>query len=154
MIEHALGDIICEDAPIDDRRDTFPGIYLVRDRDVVFYVGRSTNCYRRLLEHCCLGYGWQAGSLSPLGQLAADNAPDSYEWTVELHGVVRLGYDSADAAEVALIRERRPCLNRRNAVKHDPLPERYRAKERERGGAIQAKMQRFDPLAQFKKEAT
>jgi hypothetical protein len=57
-------------------------IYLYRDGETVFYVGRSQSPLDRLMQHLALddrGYG------SSLGDIILDNLPESWEWTIELY---------------------------------------------------------------------
>lgn len=57
-------------------------IYLYRDGETVFYVGRSQNPFGRLNQHLALegpGYG------SSLGDIILDNLPESWEWAFELY---------------------------------------------------------------------
>ncbi len=58
-------------------------IYLVRDRETVFYVGKSLDPVRRIYEHL----GWDRGEKedkSELGRLIIQNLPKSLHWKIEL----------------------------------------------------------------------
>jgi hypothetical protein len=58
-------------------------IYVVRDSDLIFYVGTSENVIDRLHWHLGEGtFGW--GSTSQLERLFRDNLPAARDWQVEL----------------------------------------------------------------------
>jgi hypothetical protein len=121
-------------------------LYLVRDGDVIFYIGQSRSPLNRLQEH--MGET-SRGGLSMLGMLIKAQAPASYEWTYELRkpvecieyaeeyyrslfpDAVSLFTDTfretldLDEAEIALIYHFKPCLNARGNPNRTPLPERY-----------------------------
>jgi hypothetical protein len=59
-----------------------PQIYAVRDGDIVFYVGRSVDPFRRIIQHM----GCEMQLRSELGQLILDNQPSSDEWIFECYG--------------------------------------------------------------------
>lgn len=58
-------------------------IYLVRDGEVVLYIGKSYDPLNRLKEH--IGKTSRSNSPSSLGELILDNRPESLNWTMELH---------------------------------------------------------------------
>jgi hypothetical protein len=76
MIQLTLGDLIQEGSEIPSKAEGFEGIYVLSHEETVFYVGRSNNCARRILEHFCIGYG--RFSHSTLTDLVWDNEPDSF----------------------------------------------------------------------------
>lgn len=122
-------------------------LYLVRDGETVFYIGKSMEPLHRLQYH--LGRTWNE-VYSALGECIVANAPASYEWTVELWKpeecveFVRERYLfissqmadmvtetftrtlDRDIAEEALIYRFRPCLNKDGNLHPTPLPEQYK----------------------------
>lgn len=123
-------------------------LYLVRDEEVVFYVGQVLNPVERLESH--VGLHWRR-SKSLFGKLFERYHPGSLEWRVELYRLadcadlleqyimpelpsytLELYYDPARLAgsitwaERALIRHHRPCLNDRSNPNPTLLPERYK----------------------------
>ncbi len=117
-------------------------LYLIRDGDIVFYIGQSAQPLIRLQEH--MGWTWQ-GNQSTIGKLIEDNAPESGKWTYELWKVeeceqyvteyrvntfpdswqkLHPSYD-IDEAEEALIKHFKPCLNSAMNPNPTPLPGRY-----------------------------
>jgi predicted GIY-YIG superfamily endonuclease len=122
-------------------------LYLYRDGDTIFYVGRSVQPLERLLQH--LG---RALPYAPdeVGQIIQEHMPESLHWTMDLYtlsdcqeavkahqpgNVVAFQHYLAQEtfrkkammiAEEALIRQHRPHLNQQNATWYDnPLPDRY-----------------------------
>ena len=82
MIQTTIGDLL--DNALDNLDTTDHHLYVVRDGDVVFYVGRSRDVEDRLLSHMGKGWwGWSQGK-SSLGQLIEDNHPESLNWQIEL----------------------------------------------------------------------
>lgn len=121
-------------------------LYLVRDGELVLYVGKSADVSGRLIRHVT-GDGLTACHVDPerfhgyptsdLGRLIRDHARESFGWSVDLftgedcaelvkrHFPEAAGYDRYDA-ERALIREHRPALNVTHNADPRPLPEKYR----------------------------
>jgi len=110
-------------------------IYIVRDGETVFYIGKSSRGISARLEQHIEGY-------SRLGNLIANNWPGSGAWQVELvdqadclpairaaiPGYARDSSESTlaiDTAEKALIRLMRPYLNATHNESEYPLPARY-----------------------------
>lgn len=137
MITTTIGDVI-NDTVKGDEGAAFK-VYVVRDGETVFYVGKSrNNPVERLWQHLAL-IGPNHGP-SELGQLIKDNAPDSHAWQVELRTVadcepfirqefpVHRLFDS-DLAERAMIRTLHPCLNGTHNAHPTRLPERYRRQQ-------------------------
>jgi len=61
-------------------------IYLYRDGDVIFYVGRSSDPINRLQQHMGLDHTYPNSSYpSNLGRVIQDNLPESVEWTLEVY---------------------------------------------------------------------
>jgi len=91
-----------------------PLIYVVRDGEVVFYVGyTATGARFRIGEHLGL---WGRGD-SPLGRLVRANEPESDAWQVNI---------IPGGDEAKMIRELHPCLNAALNLQGADLPDRYR----------------------------
>lgn len=114
-------------------------IYVVRDGDEVFYVGKSDDdCFARLRTH--LGYEFRGQrSFSTLGNLITRNLPGSRQWAVELYTneqtkkiIPKALYDEfigwpTDYAERAMIQTLKPYLNvSLNSRNRREMPDRYR----------------------------
>lgn len=139
LLDYTLWDIAQKHA-----QSHWPDIYVVRDNDVVFYVGQSDNPMERLLGHVGLGsWGWSG--YSDLGRTIDDNLPEARSWTIELWTVQECKDALADEttsccrwdkddAEQAMIRDRRPYLNHAYNETRRQLPDRYR-KPQDRNGA-------------------
>lgn len=127
-------------------------LYLYRDGDVIFYVGRSISPLDRNLEHMGLSHRSLADQL---GHVIRDNRPDSWNWTLELYTLEecisliqqrmpevyrhymevlntptnpRSSYkykELADDAETVMIEHYRPCLNGMKKQYRNPLPRKY-----------------------------
>jgi len=112
-------------------------IYVIRDKDTVFYVGCSTNPIGRFYDHM------QVSNYSPVGKFIRLHLPWSLAWQVEfltlddcrelteryierypMSALVML-YHYNDAAERALIAHHRPCLNVAYNDESSPLPRKY-----------------------------
>ncbi|MFN2298268.1 MAG: hypothetical protein ACK2UB_05420, partial [Anaerolineales bacterium] len=101
-------------------------LYLFRDGDTVFYVGRSYRAFDRVWNHIRNGYK----ARSDVGRFLLANWPRSLHFDIELlnsqsPAFDRVGRDAA-AAEELLIRRHRPCFN--DSLNDDPiaLPAAYR----------------------------
>ena len=108
-------------------------IYVVRDGDLVFYVGQSKrDVVVRFWEHM--------NKPSHLGELIALNKPDSLAWQVEFYTLVdcqpfvqqqslfamqEWQHFDMDMAEQGMIAQMRPVLNRDFNANPTPLPARY-----------------------------
>lgn len=124
-------------------------LYLVRDEEIVLYVGQSWNPLSRLYKHLYGNQGWP----TRLGGLIQANKPESMQWTCELRepgecfeyvqayytaiyqdhpDILRIMLGTflikpdVDDAEIALIRHFKPCLNGAVNPHETPLPEKYR----------------------------
>jgi hypothetical protein len=100
-------------------------LYLFRDEDVVFYVGRSQTAFTRVWSH--LYDGFKGRSL--VGRFVLMNWPRALHFTVELmHSgdaqFAALGH-SVEAAEAALIEHYAPCFNEMLNRTPTPLPTGY-----------------------------
>lgn len=81
MIQTTVGDLL--DGTLNDLNTGDHHLYVVRDGDVIFYVGRSHDVVERLLAHMGKGWwGWQG--TSSLGELVGYNQPESLAWQIEL----------------------------------------------------------------------
>jgi hypothetical protein len=123
-------------------------LYLVRDEEIVLYIGQALNPVERLESH--LGLRWRR-SKSLFGEVFERNRPGSLTWRVILYQLadcadlleqyimpelpsytLELYYDPARLkgsmtwAEQALIRHYQPCLNDRFNPTPTLLPERYK----------------------------
>jgi hypothetical protein len=100
-------------------------LYLFRDEDVVFYVGRSQTAFTRVWEHIFDGFKGR----SLVGRFVLMNWPRALQFTVELISsqdacFTDLAY-SVDAAEAALIAQHSPCFNAVLNRTPTPLPVHY-----------------------------
>lgn len=117
-------------------------VYVIRDPDVVFYVGMSENdIVDRVRQHFGRGlYGRGAAfnKKDALGSLFEDNLPDSTEWLVEFRSLKECArFCNADPrsvaeAEVCMIAKLHPALNGTLNRSPQHLPERYTRKAAER----------------------
>ena len=112
-------------------------LYVVRDGDVVFYVGMSTDpldC--RVYNHVYGGYG---SGPSHLGRVVRMNMPESLEWQVQFfdprevvegNPLAKELYMSKESkareGEIALISRLKPCLNVTYNRHGRELPKRYK----------------------------
>ena len=110
-------------------------LYVVRDGEVIFYVGQSQReVADRVCQHCGMGRHGRGAAFnrkSVLGYLVEDNLPESLQWEVDFMTVQdcdkRFNYEARSVieAETVLIVELRPALNgslNRNPM---PLPDKY-----------------------------
>jgi len=152
MITSTIGDLLDGNLDLVDIEGHH--VYMVRDGEVVFYVGKSKDPVERLLGHCGRG-GWVFGGKSALGYLIEANSPEARQWQVELLTItdcepyVKWRWWSGQRhlwteeerrfkeknviadCEVALIDRYRPCLNSIDNPHPTPLPEKVEARERE-----------------------
>jgi hypothetical protein len=132
MISLSLGEVLngWNGNPGDSR------IYMVRDGNLVFYVGKlKRSIVDHILDHC--GLADSGRSPDRLGQLILENAPSSNGWQVDLLTLedcepiireVTPMYKRVDSAQAlfCLITYYRPCLNEKDNPNPTPLPERYK----------------------------
>jgi hypothetical protein len=100
-------------------------VYVVRDGDLVLYVGRAARPSARLWSHLC-GH-WDRGP-DELGCLVIANLPAALAWRVELLTVGETrGADDGETLDLegALIRALRPCLNHNHNPDRRELPPHY-----------------------------
>lgn len=108
-------------------------IYLLRDGEIVFYVGQSERAFDRVWQHIRDGYKGQ----SKIGRFILCNWPLSMNFTLELHSSHSLkmldlaqltslvGINPALPVEKALIEKYSPCFNHLLNPDPTPLPGRY-----------------------------
>ncbi len=107
------------------RRQRQPEIYVVRDGDVVFYVGQSRQVETRLEAHVGRGEFGYSGP-SQLGHAILVNLPEARAWTIELWTVEECGETTVDQAEQSLIDKYTPHFNIKGKRKRSsPMPARY-----------------------------
>jgi len=122
-----------------------PQIYVVRDGDVIFYVGRSVDPFRRIYQHM----GYEMKLPSSLGRLILNNQPESDKWIFECHNLedclplinqslpkewneetkalaLRGCRIDPSKAEDCMIQALSPCLNTSHNNNPNSLPEKYR----------------------------
>ncbi|MBK7316286.1 MAG: GIY-YIG nuclease family protein [Anaerolineales bacterium] len=100
-------------------------LYLLRDENVVFYVGQSFLAFARVWEHLISGFKGH----SMVGRFVWCNWPKSMSFTIELlssqseqFSVVR---NELNASERLLIQRWSPCLNISHNSQQTPLPDSY-----------------------------
>lgn len=100
-------------------------LYLLRDDDVVFYVGQSYLAFARVWEHLLSGFKGH----SIVGRFVWCNWPKSMSFTIELlssqseqFGAV--GHDLS-ASERLLIQRWSPCFNISQNSQRTPVPDCY-----------------------------
>ena len=146
-----MPDDLSDDSVVDDWQARQPKVYVVRDGDVVFYVGQSDGPVERLEAHAGQGT-WGFTGPSSLGRTIKDNLPSARAWTIELWTVqeckealadesTRTWRWDKDLAEVKMIQRRRPYLNAIYNQGGYSLPERYHKNTGE--GAIRAVLAAF-----------
>jgi hypothetical protein len=100
-------------------------LYLVRDDQVVFYVGQSYTAFDRVWQHIFDAFKGR----STVGRFLLCNWPICMEFTVELMSSQSNRFNIADnhlsAAERLLIEQHTPCFNRSLNSRPSPLPSPY-----------------------------
>lgn len=105
-------------------------IYIIRDDDLIFYIGQSKNVIRRLQEHMGLNIGFGIKE-SNTGRFINANLSRSRKWQIDLltledcktYTVFNISAGSVSQAEAELINLLYPCLNQQ-------LNKRYRGSNR------------------------
>lgn len=100
-------------------------LYIIRDDDLVFYVGQSFQAFDRVWRHVRDGHK----ARSVVGRFILRNWPSSLRYTVELLSsrsgrFAGVGHDLT-AAENSLIAQFAPCFNRTANARPTPLPADY-----------------------------
>ncbi len=100
-------------------------LYLIRDEDVVFYVGQSQLAFTRVWDHLMSGFHGH----SIIGRFIWCNWPASMNFTIELlssrAGQFHTVGNDINASERMLIQSSSPCFNISLNGKPTPLPESY-----------------------------
>jgi hypothetical protein len=124
MITTTVGGLLSTEIRMAIRAASEPiWLYVVRAEGTVLYVGRAVDPTVRLRNH--LNPRWPR--VSPLGEVILANAPESYDWTVELLTAddcrsLTAGQPDAFDLEVACIRLLRPCINTAHNPNRSPWP--------------------------------
>jgi hypothetical protein len=102
-------------------------LYVIRDAEVVFYVGQSDLAFERVWRHLRDGYKGR----STVGRFILCNWRTSMNFAVELLSSLSLAFtalgNDRDAAERYLIEQYAPCFNTSLNRQPTPLPEQYAA---------------------------
>jgi len=100
-------------------------LYLLRDENIVFYVGQSHVAFHRVWEHF---YGGFKGR-SLVGRFIICNWPVSMRFTVELMSSRAARFETVqndlDLSEQFLIQLHSPCLNTALNPNPTPIPSQY-----------------------------
>jgi hypothetical protein len=100
-------------------------LYLIRDEDVVFYVGQSYVAFHRVWEHFYDGF---RGRSLP-GRFIVCNWPRSMRFQIELMSCKSARFECVQndryRSEQLLIGQYSPCLNTVMNPQPAPIPERY-----------------------------
>ena len=148
MIQTTVGALL--DDKLEDADWRGYGLYVVRDGDIVFYIGQtSRHVITRLWEHLGLGFTggrlWCEYSMSTLGRLIKINMPESRKWQIEFPSLLdcqpliadmdkdwfmecctKFRRNMLDTCEQALINHHKPCFNTIYNPHPRSLPERYK----------------------------
>ncbi len=100
-------------------------LYMIRDENLVFYVGQSYCAFERVWDHIKNGYKWR----SDVGRFILCNWPKSMNYEIELLSSTSqefgaVGYDLLKAEEM-LIKLYKPCFNISQNDSPSPIPEIY-----------------------------
>lgn len=100
-------------------------LYVIRDENVVFYVGQSYVAFGRVWDHIKNAYKWR----SDVGRFILCNWPRSMNYEIELlcsssPEFASVGNDLLRAEEM-LIRQHKPCFNISQNDSPTPLPDTY-----------------------------
>jgi hypothetical protein len=111
-----------EHCPMEWRR---LNLYIIRDEEVVFYVGQSYTAFNRVWEHFYDGFKGR----SLVGRFIVCNWPASMHFTIELLSskIARFACleNDLNRSEQLLIEQYTPCLNTVLNPHPAPLPDRY-----------------------------
>ena len=100
-------------------------LYLIRDEEVIFYVGQSYIAFYRVWKHFYAGFKGR----SLVGRLIICNWPVSMRFTVEMMSSRSARFapveNDLNRSEQLLIQQYSPCLNTALNPQQTPLPSRY-----------------------------
>ncbi len=100
-------------------------LYLIRDEEVVFYVGQSYVAFQRVWNHFYAGFKGR----SLIGRFLVCNWPVSMRFTVIFLSSKDARFEAVEhdlnRCEEQLIQQYAPCLNTAMNPQPTPLPERY-----------------------------
>ncbi len=100
-------------------------LYVIRDENVVFYVGQSYLAFNRVWDHIKNGYKWR----SDVGRFILCNWPKSMNYEIELLSSSSQEFAAVDhnllRAEEMLIKLYKPCFNISQNDDPSPIPEVY-----------------------------
>lgn len=133
MLEVSIDDIINGDWAELDPDDLPYCIYVVRENETVFYVGKSERSLNRLEEHFSPSSRRSSGGA--IGKFYRQHIEESHRWKIRLYTLEDcqpyiqhlpapkrqlLSY-----VEIAMIQHFRPCLNVKNNPNPSRLPDKY-----------------------------
>ena len=99
-------------------------IYIFRDKDIIFYVGSSTNVYNRVRAH--LGIKMRNSGNFKLYVLIKNNLPNSRNWNIDLYRVNSTSVGDLVRYEMQIIKRLCPIINAHGNHHPMPLPMRYK----------------------------
>ena len=98
---------------------------MIRDENLVFYVGQSYTAFQRVWDHIKNGYKWR----SDVGRFILCNWPKSMNYEIELLSSGSQEFDLVNndlsKAEELLIKMYKPCFNVSQNDSPSPMPEVY-----------------------------
>ena len=109
-------------------------IYLIRDEEVVLYIGRANDPIERLMQH----FGRASRSSgAAIGRFYQEHKDFSEGWTIDIYTLedceqvlnLDLQRGRSPHAERLFIQHFRPCLNDTNNPNPSKLPERYQRRK-------------------------
>ncbi len=114
--------ILVEECPEEWKR---LDLYVIRDENLVFYVGQSYYAFERVWDHIKNGYKWR----SDVGRFILCNWPKSMNYEIELLSSNSQEFALVDnnlsRAEEMLIKKYRPCFNVSQNGNPSPIPDVY-----------------------------
>ena len=114
--------ILLEECPQEWKR---LDLYVIRDGDLVFYVGQSYCAFDRVWDHIKNGYKWR----SDVGRFILCNWPKSMNYEIELLSASSEEFAAVShnltRAEEMLIKMYRPCFNISQNDEPSPMPGVY-----------------------------
>ncbi len=114
--------ILVEECPEEWKR---LDLYVIRDENLVFYVGQSYCAFERVWDHIKNGYKWR----SDVGRFILCNWPKSMNYEIELLSSNSQEFALVDnnlsRAEEMLIKKYKPCFNVSQNGNPSPIPDVY-----------------------------